>query len=396
MLRNCKKSVKLEASPMELSPKQRMAKAMSLEQPDRIPVMCQMSFGHMLLQTGFSPVKLWFSAEHFAEALLRLRKLYAFDGILLSLHGHPPDWAKDADKIVSGKETAITWRNQDQTVFPPDDLPRHYPVKILAPPCLSDFDPETISESIQFIPVSQGLSFPIHPQHKYDVFDIIQKKAGKDYSIHGEVTSPFDYFLHLFGFKQGLVHLFQDASKCQKILQRFTEGIKKIASGQIEHHVDAIKISSPYAGSGFISPEFYQKFVLPFEEDIAKSIREQGIFVYTHTCGKISDRLEKMAESGVSGIECLDPPPLGDVRLSDAKRRIGHKVFIKGNIDPVNILLYGDKKTVEQDVKKRIEIGKPGGGYILSTACSIAPYTRKENIQLLSKAAKKFGLYDNE
>jgi hypothetical protein len=43
-----------------------------------------------------------------------------------------------------------------------------------------------------------------------------------------------------------------------------------------------------------------------------------------------------MAGSGASGIECLDPPPLGRVELEDAKARVGGRIFIKGNIDPVH------------------------------------------------------------
>ncbi len=84
---------------MRLSAKQRMATAMNREVPDRVPVMCQMSIGHMLLQTGVSPSEFWFSAESFAEGLLRLRETYSFDGILISLHGHSPDWTKNVEKI---------------------------------------------------------------------------------------------------------------------------------------------------------------------------------------------------------------------------------------------------------------------------------------------------------
>ena len=87
-------------------------------------------------------------------------------------------------------------------------------------------------------------------------------------------------------------------------------------------------------------------------------------------------------ETGASGIECLDPKPLGDVDLSDAKKRIGSKGFIKGNLDSVNLLLNGDKEEIISDVKKRIEIGSRNGGFILSTACSIAPNTKKKIFNL--------------
>ena len=76
-----------------------MARAMRLELPDRVPVMCQMSIGHMLLRTGLSPVEFWLSRDCFAEGLLSLRRQYEFDGILVSLHGHSPDWEKNIVRV---------------------------------------------------------------------------------------------------------------------------------------------------------------------------------------------------------------------------------------------------------------------------------------------------------
>lgn len=376
-----------------MTPKERMAKAMNLEVPDRVPVMCQMSIGHMLIQTGCRPSEFWFSKEAFAEGLLEMRELYNFDGILISLHGHSPVWMKDIDRIQSEwNKEIIIWQNGDRTIFPKDDLPRHYPAEKQYPPSITEFDPDSLSSEIDFIPVTQGLDFPIDLNHPYDIFNLINEKEGDSFSIHGEVTSPFDYYLHLFGIKKAMMNLIEEPTKSKEILQRYTDGIKKIALGQAEHSIDAIKISSPYAGAGFISPEFYREFVLPYEGQIIQAIRSRNVHAYLHTCGAINDRLELMAESGASGIECLDPPPLGDVSLEEAKKRIGDRMFIKGNIDPVNTLLHGNEEEVIKDVSDRIAAGKPGGGYILSTACSIAPQTKRENIQILARLAD-YGQY---
>jgi hypothetical protein len=367
---------------------------MDLEEPDRVPVMCQMSIGHMILQTGFSPVELWYSLDVFSEALLHLRRLYQFDGILISLHGHSPDWEKNIKRIEKKEnEEIVTWKNDDKTVFPKDDLPRHYPYQVRSPPLISDIEPDKIPDNLDDIPVSQGLNFRLDPDHTFDIFGIIHNRAGAEYSIHGEVTSPFDYFLNLLGFKQALMGLLQNPLKCKEILQRFADGVKRLAIEMTGQRVDAIKISSPYAGQGFISPEFYQQFVLPYESQIAQAVRSRGIHVYLHTCGAIDDRLEMMVESGISGLECLDPPPLGNVELADAKKRVGQNVFIKGNIDPVNTLLYGNKEAIKDDAEFRLRVGKPGGGYILSTACSIAPHTKREDIEILAQVAEEKGYY---
>ena len=377
-----------------LTSKERVRLAMDAGVPDRVPVMCQMSIGHMLLQTGRSAAAFWNSAETFVEGLLALRRSYRFDGLLVSLHGHSPEWEKGVVRAArDGAGEVVHWRNGDATIYPPDDLPRHVPAAEREVPSLDGFDPASIPEEIDFIPVSQGLDFPIDPEHRFDSIDLVVASSGREHSVHGEVTSPFDYYLRLFGHSQALIGLVDFPDAALGVLDRYTEGIIRLARGMIACRVDAVKVSSPYAGSGFISPRFYRKFVLPFETRIARAARDMGVPAYIHTCGKVGDRLEMMAEAGFAGVECLDPPPLGDVELAEAKRRVGGRMFIKGNLDPVHVLLGSTEERVRQAAKSTLESGKPGGGYILSTACSIAPRTPRRNVRALADIAEQYGIY---
>jgi hypothetical protein len=377
-----------------MTPKERMRLVMAGLIPDRVPLMCQMSIGHMLRQTGATPAAFWNSAEVFGEGLLALRQAYDFDGILISLHGHSPGWEKRASRIDREESSQVVrWKNGDVTVFPDDDLPVHYSANPRKPVRLENLDPESIPDAVDFIPVSQGLEFPLDPDHLFDVIDQTVEEAGRDFSIHGEVTSPFDYYLNLVGFSEGFMGLLENPGKAKAVLERYAGAVKRLAVAMTGHKVDAIKVSSPYAGSGFISPLFYREFVLPFESEIARAVRERGVPPYVHTCGAIHDRLEMMIEAGFAGLECLDPPPLGNVELGDAKRRIGERAFIKGNIDPVNVLLKGIEEEVREDAQSKLAAGKPSGGYILSTACSIAPHTPKENILMLRNVVDESGWY---
>ncbi len=373
-----------------MNSKERMAAAMDLRVPDRVPVMCQMSIGHMLLGTGLAPADFWHSAQAFARGLAALRSLYGFDGILVSLHGHPPDWEKHVLKRESGPGgERIHWKNGDLTEYPADDLPLHRPAHRTTRPELAAFDPDRLPCPARDIPVSQGLRFPLDTEHLFDVFGLVAAAAGPDVSLHGEVTSPLDYFLDLFGFEQALFGLVEHPERSLAILERLTDGIVPLAAGMAALGLDAVKVSSPYAGAGFLSPDFYRRFVLPFESRIVAAARAGGARAYLHTCGDVHDRLELMAASGASGIECLDPPPLGRTELREAKCRVGGTLFIKGNIDPVRTLLMGRPADVRRDALSRIAAGGPGG-YILSTACSIAPRTPRENVLVLGEAAASF------
>ena len=364
---------------------------MDLKSPDRLPLMCQMSIGHMLVQTGLRPIEFWLSPDVFAEGLVRLRALYGFDGILVSLHGHDPNWQRRVVRVDHGPDgERVTWTDGSRTDFPPDDLPLPRTERPRRP-SFDSFDPGSLPGRIAFIPVSQGLRFSLDEAHLFEIFDTMGARAGAGFSIHGEVTSPLDYFLDIFGFEQAVVGFLEDPGRALAVLDRLTDGISTLAAGMAGRGVDAVKISSPYAGAGFLSKAFYAKFVLPFESRIAAAVRNAGAHVYLHTCGDIHDRLELMAESCVTGIECLDPPPLGRVDLADAKRRVGGRIFIKGNVDPVHTLLEKGPGEVLADARGRVAIGRQGGGYILSTACSIAPGTPPENVLALRQAVEDSG-----
>jgi uroporphyrinogen decarboxylase len=135
----------------------------------------------------------------------------------------------------------------------------------------------------------------------------------------------------------------------------------------------------------------YAEFVLPYEKRVVAGFkaRHPAVPIYTHTCGSIGDRLDLMLESGTEGIDTLDPPPLGTVELEEAFGLLRGKAFIKGNLDPVGTLLQGTPETALAAAREKLRIAGRGGGYILSTACSVAPATPPENIEALRRAIEE-------
>ncbi len=346
---------------------------------DRVPFMCQMSIGHMLLQLPVNPAEFWHDPEVFAHGLVELRSRYGFDGILVSLHGHDPDWRTAiGNRVLEADGEVITWKNGGKTLFYRDDLPRMYPAPG-APPR----DPDQIPVPLSYIPVSGGLHFAIHPDHRFDILRMVRKLAGPDISVHGEVTSPFDYLLDSFGYENGLMMLLDDPVRVEGLMKRYTAGVVELATEMCTEDIDAVKISSPFAGGGFLSREHYHQIIVPFEQPIVDAIQSAGKSAYIHTCGAIGDRLDLMARTGVRGLECLDPPPLGNVELEGALASIGGAMFVKGNIDSVNSMLLGSEELMVADARERLRIGKRYNKFILSTACSIAPAVKAERIKRL-------------
>lgn len=391
--------------------KERMARAMRLGEPDRVPVMCQLALGHYFLNAGIDAIEIWHSSEGFAEALIRLQRRYHFDGILVNLPGRDPDWRQYIKKIEEkeGKKI-IYWLNGWLTLCPPDDNPHvlrengrqfHARFEEIEPEKLFYLEPHDLG----------GLKYPFYwgfsgeppnpkdhesffPPWHFETIKYLVDRVGEEVSIHGEIFSPFSQLLELLGYEAGFLAMKKEPAKFKACLEALTRGSIAYGLGLAAHGVDAILISSALASGHFISPSQYKEFVLPYEKMVIEGIKAKyDLPIYIHICGKIGDRLELIAESGTNGIDTLDPPPLGNVDLSEAKRRVGKRLFLKGNIDPVNVVLKGTPKEVFEAAKKCLEAAKEGGGYILSTACSVPPLAPPENILMLYEAIEAYGHY---
>jgi len=388
--------------------KERMQQAMTLSVPDRVPVMCQLSLGHYFLHAGIDPLKIWYTSEGFADTLIVLQQRYRFDGILINLPGREKDFEKYIERIEDKeKEKIIHWKNGDYTVFPIDDLPNyHHADSSPKVPSLDQIDTEQLYY-IEPYDIS-GISYPYRwgfedysrpfdnffPEYHTNTIKLVKEKVGDEISIHSEIFSPWTQLFELLGYENALMSIFDDPGKVKACLARLAEGAADLGKRQAAQRVDAILISSAFAGGGFISLGQYEEFVAPFEQKVIQKIKKDfDIPVYTHTCGKIGDRLELMLETGTDGIDTLDPPPLGNVDLSEAKKILSGRAFIKGNIDPVNVLSHEDINKVRDNVIEKLQTGKPGGGYILSSACSVAPHTPPENLSLLTPLAEEYGIY---
>jgi hypothetical protein len=366
--------------------------------PDRVPVMCQLSLGHYFLQAGLDAVDVWHDTAAFGDALMAMQRRYGFDGILVNLPGRDPCWRDAVVRIGRrGPDRVLTWHNGVQTVVPPDDNPRvwraeGHPVER---PSVAGVSPDRccyVEPHGQFgaVMIEEGR----FPAWQFDTIQYVRARAP-EVSLHGEVFSPFSQWLEWLDHADALMALVEHPAKVQACLARLADGAVALGVGQAAAGIDALLISSAFAGAGFISRRQYQTFVLPFERAVVDGVRRvrPDLPIYTHTCGAIGDRLDLMEATGTDGIDTLDPPPLGTVELADAKHALADRLFIKGNLDPVGTLLRNDAEQCAAAARERLAIAKPGGGYILSTACSVAPHTPPENVLQLRRAVEEEGWY---
>jgi uroporphyrinogen-III decarboxylase len=376
----------------------RLAAAMRLEKPDRVPVMCQPALGFVLRQMPeLDPIDVWHNhGGALARGFCEISRRFGFDGVLIPAVGAAPLDESTVQRIdrTDPEGPVVYFKNGDRCEYCRNDLPRYLHA---TPPEreIGDLDPAAIAEQLSYHPPSTRLRMQIATGVTARVAELTQARAfvGPEVSVHGSLYSPEDYLIDLMGADGAMIALLTEPEKCRALLDRFARAVAGHAREQIAAGADALNVSAPWSGQNFISPGLYRELIAPAQAVLVQAARAGGVPSYCHTCGAIGDRLEMIIDVGFDGLECLDPPPLGNVELADAVRRIGHRAFIKGNIDPVHTLLQGTPAQVEADVIRRLEIGMTARGFILSTACAVAPDTPAENLMLLRELVEKYGRY---
>jgi hypothetical protein len=148
--------------------------------------------------------------------------------------------------------------------------------------------------------------------------------------------------------------------------------------------------TSPSAGW---SPTIYEEVFLPHLIRHVELVHSHnGIYIY-YDDGKMDQFIDMYASAGIDCLMTLAPPPLGDADPARVKQDYGSRVALMGGIDAVNEVYMSNPKAIRDMVRQRMEVYKPGGGYIMDGSNSLVYETPLENVKALADAGLEFGSY---
>jgi len=204
--------------------------------------------------------------------------------------------------------------------------------------------------------------------------------------LYAVARGPFQVASYMRGHTEFLVDLTVRPDIAQKLIDVCTETTIRWLKVQLEVIDNPIGVYVPDDNASFLSPGLFEKFGLPAYKRIFSEF--DGLLKIYHNDADSTHILDLLAQCG---FQVFNFSPAIDI--GTAKQGIGQKVCLMGNVDPVDVMLRGTPEQVEEDCRKRIQIGGPGGGYILSLGGGPSMETPKENVEALVRAAKKYGRY---
>lgn len=227
----------------------------------------------------------------------------------------------------------------------------------------------------------------------------------------GDRGLPLVGLLHPLGLlvrQATLEHVYGWLAGEPAVIHRFLER----ANDQVAQTVEAMTAAGvgPYFGvtahemliPPWMSPRMFDEYVFQYDKRVNDTIHRCGGRLRAHCHDKVTRFLEQMSDMGIDALEPLEPPPFGDIDLRQAKRLVGDRMLLSGNV-PSQSFITMSLEEVRQCVRQAIEAGAPGGGFTLrttgGTAGTNAVRTPEQMVVLLERiqayidAGLEFGQY---
>jgi len=174
----------------------------------------------------------------------------------------------------------------------------------------------------------------------------LRREVGNKATVLGFVGLPYTLATYMVEggsskeYKEIKTLGYQNPAVLHAMLDRLADNIGVYANYQIESGAQVIQVFDSWAGN--LSPEDYDVFAFPYQRKVIQAIKkahpEVPIIMYINKSGAL---LERMAASGVD-IVSLD----WTVTIEEARKRIGNKIGIQGNLDPM--VLFAPQEVIKE------------------------------------------------
>jgi MtaA/CmuA family methyltransferase len=210
----------------------------------------------------------------------------------------------------------------------------------------------------------------------------LSEYGGGDLPVLGLFEGPFTSTCRILEPELIMRMIYKNRAILEALLDKVTAFLLDFAQALVENGANAIFLPEPTASASMISPSMFNQFVLPRLKKVTQNLTVPCIL---HICGDTSPTLKAMGESGAKVLsldQCMD--------LSDARSAVPEGV-LGGNVDPINSLFMGSKEQVVNDTLNCLQSAGTKR-FVLMSGCGVPPKTPRENVKIMIKTAKEYGL----
>lgn len=266
-----------------------------------------------------------------------------------------PDWS----------ETITLWHT------PAGDLrTRHLSSKRGLPGMQMEFPVKSLEDVDRFLSIPYEPLLEIDPTGFHQQDELVGERGLVLVSFGQD---PIGYVHDLMGSELLAVWSIEERDVILRLIDEFLRRLLDRVALLIASGVGEVfcTLGQEYVTPPLHSARDFRRFCVEPERQLLHRIHAAGKRLHVHCHGPLDAVLDDFPLIA-DILHPLEAPPLGDVELADGKRRIGDRVCLEGNIQIGDIYATPTNRFVDI-VKRAVEDGMPGGGFILAPTAS--PHT---------------------
>ncbi|MHA2364276.1 MAG: uroporphyrinogen decarboxylase family protein [Candidatus Hodarchaeales archaeon] len=204
------------------------------------------------------------------------------------------------------------------------------------------------------------------PTPEAEVFDLIIKaqkqlfeEKGDEIPIINSIIAPFSLPIMLLGFEKWIDIIVFHPEIAKEVVKYLSGYSIPLANYLLENHATALGYFNPLASPQMVNIERdYKNISFDTCKNFFSSLK--GLAVYGLAGARTEEVLKYLIEINVPGVMISSSDNLGKIKLE-----YGSKINLIGNLNNIEMIRW-DKKQTEEEIKRCVEEGATGGGYILS------------------------------
>jgi uroporphyrinogen decarboxylase len=206
-----------------------------------------------------------------------------------------------------------------------------------------------------------------------DAVSTIRRELNGRVPLIGFAGSPWTLATYMVeggsskDFRKSKAMLYDNPQAMHLLLDKLAQAVTAYLNGQILAGAQAVQIFDSWGGS--LSAAAYQEFSLAYMRKIVSGLirehdgRKVPVILFTKGGGLW---LESIADAGADALG-LD----WTCDIGEARRRVGSKVALQGNMDPT--VLYANPQAIRQEVSNILKTYGSGTGHVFNLGHGITP-----------------------
>ena len=242
------------------------------------------------------------------------------------------------------------------------------------------------AEDIRKLPcpdVSESLGYVM------DAISLTRRELDGKVPLIGFSGSPWTLATYMIeggsskNFSKAKKLIYQDPKLAHLLLEKLAATVTDYLNAQIDSGAQAVQIFDTWGGA--LSAQAYKDFSLRYMAQIVSGLKRENegrrvpVILFSKGC---NTQLEGLADTGCDalGVDWT-------IALKQARKLVGNRVALQGNLDPA--VLLAEKKVIRREVSDTLKSFGQGNGHVFNLGHGITPDVDPDNLTALISAVRE-------